>query len=94
MTHHPDMQKEAILKAHKAIEYEMIQRKNKAWVDEIFEHARSDAVLKKQRIGEPSLSGRFESILNAPDYTPEERRRKLLAWAHQNKQAIIEKLKS
>ena len=75
MSHDPDSQKDAII-AHE-------KRENESYLAWQQSQPRE---FRMQRIG--GFASRFESIMFAPDYTPEERRAKLLAWAWENRAAI------
>ena len=52
-----------------------------------------EAILVRQK-QDASLANRFDTILRDPYLSPEDRRANLLAWAHENRYAISEKLKS
>lgn len=81
MSHNPDSQKDAII-AHEKREKESYL----AWQQS------QPREFRMQRIG--GLASRFESVMFAPDYSPDERRAKLLAWAWENRTAIENALRN
>ena len=89
MTYHPDMQKEAIWAERKRrLDAEM--RRDDLMVP-------TGPELRKRREGgfapADTLAGQFQSIMEAPDYAPNERARKLLIWANANRTRIAAALK-
>lgn len=97
MSHNPDFQKDEIL-AHKKRELEAQIAAAQAFASACREFrmqpisgAEADAGSLPQT---RTLASRFESILFAPDYSTDERRAKLLAWAWENRIAITEALRA
>ena len=81
MSHNPDSQKDAII-AHEKREKESYL----AW-----QQSQPREFRMRPNSG---LASRFESVMYAPDYSTDERRAKLLAWAWENRHAITHALDS
>jgi hypothetical protein len=88
MSHNPDFQKDEII-AHEKRVTAAKKRENESYLAWQQEQPRE---FRMQTIS--GLASRFEGIMYAPDYSTDERRAKLLAWAWENRHAITHALET
>ena len=83
MTWSPDFQKDEIIARRKR---EMVEALREA------EAMNPAETMRKQRFQDyppaNTLTGQFQTIMEAPDYMPTERAKRLLEWAHLNYRKI------
>ena len=92
MTHDPDMQKEAIWEGIAARKRQMEADMRR---DELIVPTGPE-LRKRRETGfalANTLTGQFQTIMEDPYITPDERCQRLLAWAHRNRSHIIAALR-